>query len=110
MPNDVPFYALDNPGAFAQAREQKPGERLWTMTKKGHTCHAELRPGPEGELVELQIFADDEFRLGGVHVSRECAETEGSRKQEALRVRGWTAAPHSGGAGIRHKFERVNRT
>ncbi len=93
MTDDRPFYAPDNPGAFATPRPSRPGERLWVMTKKGHTCHAELRPIAGGDMVELQIYADDEFRLGHAHASREWAVTEATLKQETLRVKGWTVAP-----------------
>ncbi len=97
MSHDRPFYAPDNPGAFATPRQPQAGERLWMMTKKGHTCHAELRAVAGGDMVELQIFADDEFRLGHVHVSREWAITEATVKQEALRLKGWTSATPSPG-------------
>lgn len=60
------------------------------MTKKGHTCHAELRPLPGIPRVELQIFADGEFRYGHLHVDRDWALAEATVKQEVLRVKGWT--------------------
>jgi hypothetical protein len=93
---DEPFYSPTNPGVDFGPREPRPGELLWTMTKKGHTCHAELRPCPWGDTMELQIFADGEFRLGHLHASREWAETEATIKQEALRVKGWTEAEDAG--------------
>ncbi len=92
MTEKAPFYAPDNTGAEFGPRAPWPGERFWTMIKNGHTCHAELRAIAGGDMVELQIYADDEFRLGHVHVSRGWAVTEAPLKQETLRIRGWTAA------------------
>ncbi len=87
--SDQPFYTPTNHGV--QPRQRTPGERLWTMTKKGHTCHAEVRPGPM-TFVELQIFADDEFRWGKVVPNRDWAITIANVKREELRVKGWNAA------------------
>jgi len=94
MADDVPFYAPDNPGAFAATREPKPGERVWTMTKDGRVYHAELRPGPEGRC-ELQILLDGELRVAHLHASRDWAIAEAEIRQETLRVKGWTDAPAS---------------
>lgn len=85
-----PFYAPDNPGAFASERQRAPGELVWTMTKGGHVYHAELRPGPQGRC-ELQILLDNELRVAHMHVSREWALAEADLRQETLRVKGWTA-------------------
>ena len=69
-------------------RERTPGELLWTMTKGGAVYHAELRPRePFG--CELQIFLNNDLRIGHLHANRMFAETEAAIRQETLRVKGW---------------------
>ncbi len=86
---DRPFYAPDHAGV--QPRVASPGEGLWTLTKKGHACHAELRQRP-GDRWELQLFVDGEFRWGQLFVTRGRAEAESTLKRAALEQDGWVAA------------------
>lgn len=61
--NRSPFYAPDNPGAFATERQREPGEPVWTIP---NVYRAELRPGPQGRC-ELQILLDNELRVAHIH-------------------------------------------
>jgi hypothetical protein len=75
-------------GHQSQARQPKPGERLWTMTKGGEEARAELRDqGVAG--VELQLFRGDDFANGRLYTSRMAAlEASGQRRQQMLE-KGW---------------------
>lgn len=84
--SDRPFYDPEHAGV--RPRPAAPGERLWTVSRKGHTYHAELRSRPD-DRCELQLFVDDEFRWGQLFLRRDLAEAEGAVKLEVLRQDGW---------------------
>lgn len=90
---DEPFYSPTNPGAAA--RQPRPGERLWTMTRKGHTCWAELRPVPGGPSVELQLLIDGDLRDGRVYPSREMAIARAHDHRARLAAKDWVDLPPS---------------
>ena len=88
---DQPFYSPDRKPA--PARQRTPGELLWTLVKGGHVYHAELR-AREPWGCELQIYLDDDLRIGHLHANRLFAETEATIRRQTLIEKGWQAADH----------------
>ena len=78
-------------GHQPQARQPKPGECLWTMTKGGEEAHAELRDqGVAG--VELQMFRGDDFANGRLYSSREAALEASTVRRQQMLEKGWRDA------------------